>query len=503
MHNSLKILIDDPANLESQEKKIISKPPLKGKDLVFLAIIKNIPVGYLVYNITNKKIKSIFIKPSFRHMHIAKKLLHTLLFMYPLAKPLDHPFFYVMGYKRINKSYKIDFTIFDLKINPYIVKYKNYFYNLYNGSILELVNEDLSKKKPNLFNFCFYVPLQTDFEAVFRYQLKQKKSQGSNLITIITTELCNLNCPYCFENTKDRTIITDKGKFLAVWKKIKPKIKNNFRLNFFGGEPFLNDSAIFWFTKKLRQYCEKRKYNYSLGVITNGTIFKKKYSNFFKRNEFEHIQITLDGDKTKHNKTRGQFNKIIENSHKFLSKAKTFGIRINVTKYNVESVMPLLKSLSREYNAKEKKKIFISVGFVYNENTKNFAPRKQYTSLISNIIELNCFGFKFLKDPKFRVPICPASLHDNAWIDLNCRAYFCEHQIGNPFWKFENFKLFLPPKCVSCTYFPVCGGQCWASEKTKEPLWRNCILIKAGVKDYVKKVYNQNKNKKKGVFKTW
>ncbi|MFA6650415.1 MAG: radical SAM protein, partial [archaeon] len=156
----------------------------------------------------------------------------------------------------------------------------------------------------------FLVPILTDFRSIFKSMIDNGESNGINLVT---TYSCNLNCNYCFEGqNKDKRIIKDISKYNEIWKYILPKITNPFSIAFFGGEPTLNKDSIYFFTNKIREYSKKKKTKYYLKMITNGTLIDKDFVNFFKPNEFSHIQLTFDGNKKRHNEVRGYYDKIID-----------------------------------------------------------------------------------------------------------------------------------------------------------------------------------------------
>lgn len=195
----------------------------KKKEIISIsAKLNKQKVGDLNYNKKTNTIQNIFVKPDFRNQRIGKMLIHTLLFLYPFCKCKPNKFFSHIGFD--TKGEIVPEKI-DLKINPYIYKQGKIWYNTYNGNVVKISKSEIKKELQTLYTMGFYIPILTNFKAIFNYILEEKKKSTPTSATIVTTERCNLNCYYCFEKNKNKEIITNKKDYEKVWDKIK-RIKN-------------------------------------------------------------------------------------------------------------------------------------------------------------------------------------------------------------------------------------------------------------------------------------
>ncbi len=451
-------------------------------------------IGYCILQQLHSKwiIKKIYVHKDFRNFKIGTKLIHASLFItkYKLAYEFNSKsnqniisFLLKLGF--IKQKHKLipDLNKIEFKKNPYLYNYKKYYYNLLNGSILEVNSIDWINNNKYLIKYEFLIPILCDFNDLMKYFI-QYKYQDSSGITIVTTYNCNLNCSYCYEKeNKNSIIITDKNKFNLIWKQIDKLIKKEFSLSFFGGEPTLNKDAIYYFVDKLR----KKKVKYSLKMITNGTLIDYAFVKFFKKNEFTHIQFTFDGPKFLHEKDRGYFDDIINSINLVKDITKTIGIRYNVTTKNYKYTTLFVKELNNLLSSDLKKKILISVGYVDAKNIElNYNQTKEVIKLMDN--SCRKYKFNFLSKPTLRINKCPANTFSPAWIDLFGNRYFCERVIGMEKFIYKNQKGVFMTNCVSCNLYPVCGGACWAQKYFKQNYFFNCIMTEYAIKYYLLKM---------------
>lgn len=162
--------------------------------------------------------------------------------------------------------------------------------------------------------------------------------------TICPTYSCNLRCGYCFENLniKEQKKVLDNTEIDKIFEAMniiasKRNIKKR-KIQLFGGEPFQP------ITKRSIEYIFKKskKDNYSIIGITNGT-YLDLFEDILKKNKdcISYIQITLDGPKTLHNKSRvtskneGTFDKICSNIQMLLDIGINVVARVNIGKNNI------------------------------------------------------------------------------------------------------------------------------------------------------------------------
>lgn len=108
--------------------------------------------------------------------------------------------------------------------------------------IEDLKNQILKKSRPAIGVF------EKDYNEV----LRNAGTPRSYTLEFTTTRNCNWNCEYCFEHGSDRTSTLDRTKTKILIEKTKefldsPWFKKNLdllKLDFWGGEPFLNPEPI-------------------------------------------------------------------------------------------------------------------------------------------------------------------------------------------------------------------------------------------------------------------
>lgn len=126
-----------------------------------------------------------------------------------------------------------------------------------------------------------------------------------HLVVLEVTGKCNLSCNYCYRGEEASINLHDSSRLLRQLADVKPYL-----INLSGGEPLLFDD-LFTLAGDLKKICK------ILLLTTNGTLIQQ----FPKKNFqiFDHIQISLDGDKQIHECMRGVGTfEIVVNSAKYL-----------------------------------------------------------------------------------------------------------------------------------------------------------------------------------------
>lgn len=185
-----------------------------------------------------------------------------------------------------------------------------------------------------------------------------------NLITLFTTDMCNMRCKYCFEENKpiNGTIMS----FEVAKKSIDLLLKSNNKdkgIDLFGGEPTLNLQLM----KDIIKYVEKNKINdiyfklstnlYNLNNDILNTI--KQYQKVLCRKNFG-ITVSLDGTKELNDKNRidingsGTFDKIMNNIKLLKKEIPNIFISIHcvLTNNNFNKIDEIVDFLISNYNNK-------------------------------------------------------------------------------------------------------------------------------------------------------
>jgi uncharacterized protein len=142
----------------------------------------------------------------------------------------------------------------------------------------------------------FVVPQGFDAEKVFdtvASSLLRKKPQA-NLAYILVTDFCNFRCGYCFieNNLKGPSTVMSKDladKVINVLIKEAKQVPE-FRVTFYGGEPFSNSEIVFYIIEKLEQASKK----FLFSCVTNGSLINEDIAKKLKQHNVA-AGLSLDG----------------------------------------------------------------------------------------------------------------------------------------------------------------------------------------------------------------
>lgn len=257
-----------------------------------------------------------------------------------------------------------------MKASKYIihknVNNKDYIYHQQSHSLLSidsdlhkalnnnLINEIPSSIQQRLSSMGFLVDKElNECEIIQTMNLRARYSGDILRVTILPTLNCNFKCWYCYEKHKPSKLSTKSMKaiieFIAI--RLENSNVNTLVLDWFGGEPLMCFyNVIYPLSKDVIKLCEARNIEFKNIITTNGSLINKRMATLFKDIELNQFQITLDGDKEEHNKTRysaslkNSFDKIIENINLIyeFSMNAVIELRINYTTQNIESISNIL-----------------------------------------------------------------------------------------------------------------------------------------------------------------
>lgn len=226
-----------------------------------------------------------------------------------------------------------------------IIQNRTLLYNAYTNSYMILSSplydifntevDNIQKKHEAFFNQlkstgCL-VEDTIDEIALLKQRIKDvdENPKGYRL-TINPTIDCNFKCWYCYENHQktmmSNTVLSNVLKLIT--KIISAPELVEFELSFFGGEPLLYYKPIVLpilehLTSLRSLYPDKR---YEINFTTNGYLLTDAIMESMKAHHVSAFQITLDGDREEHDKTRfpykggKSFDKIVANIIKLVEK---------------------------------------------------------------------------------------------------------------------------------------------------------------------------------------
>jgi|LSQX01.2.fsa_nt_gb uncharacterized protein len=354
---------------------------------------------------------------------------------------------------------------------------------------IDLIKEDFSKCTSEELNAFLQIGalVEDDFQDVQRlkyYYYKLPYANPVGRITIVTTYECNMMCYYCLQNDYSSKEISLNDKDLTILLNWLPKWLalnkiDNVEIEFIGGEPLLNMTALI-------QICEclkKTQTQYSCSLITNGSLLDRKKIEQLYFLGVRSVQLTFDGPKEYHdtvksieqhdgNQSSYEYTKeiisvLLENNINTV-------IRVNYPKGRSELAVEAAKSLS-DLDDKQKILLYFAELFeldCYAFNKDLESKHQERIGLYNLAKEL---GFKI--SYPFSSIMCKAESDTNYTITPNLEVFKCYLLLGEPSAKVGDLterglvitsyaSLYREGNeiCFSCMYFPICRGGCPASK---------------------------------------
>ena len=237
-------------------------------------------------------------------------------------------------------------------------------YNTYSGSFgfIEGNNDlnDLSRIDKSLFpelidGGCIVEKYFDEFENLKKMYYESKIDNKYLSLTLLVSEDCNFSCPYCFIY-QHRPIKMNDKVYNSVLKLIEKRanLLKHLKIQFFGGEPLLNHDKNISFLEKVNKIVRNIYKEY--GLVTNGYLLNKKYFLDYFNHNVIFYQLTLDGSKDFHNKTRftesdkNTFDRLINNLEEIKTVKGNFNfvIRINFQSSD-DKINELLRYLKNKF----------------------------------------------------------------------------------------------------------------------------------------------------------
>lgn len=327
-----------------------------------------------------------------------------------------------------------------------------------------------------------------DFLLEHEFADNQSAYRYSSLgLVLVPTMACNFDCPYCFEKGKKASKMTDEviENLLCFIKKHEEAKK--LYVTWYGGEPLLAVDVIEKILKKIHSEISLPLIGQS--IVTNGYYFDSKVIDLFRKYPLQWIQITLDGNKERHDNIRkqkitgeGSFDRLIKNMDKIVKELPEtkLSIRINVEKENLQDYFDLQKELSERW---QEHKVVIYPGLLRIHNDTNTA----FTCECIDNVEANELFFNLRKAKILKEPLYPLLQNDrdccasvvNAYIigtkgeiykcwddvtdDSKIIGYINKEELTNPslFYRYVvGSKWYHNDECMNCFFLPICRGQC-------------------------------------------
>lgn len=328
---------------------------------------------------------------------------------------------------------------------------------------------------------------ETDEISLLEERIRNADNNESEYILHINPTLdCNFRCWYCYENhipysKMSREVLESTLKHIDSIL-LNTSIKS-FELGFFGGEPlyYFKDVAgrIISHTKSL---CDLSGVKLHVHFTSNGALINNDIVNFLRKISCG-FQITLDGGKEFHDKTRfhkkneGSFDIIVKNIHRLISADVDVIVRVNYTAENIDSIEYILDSFE-DVDAEQRKHLKFDFQRVWqdkkdrNDTTeqkirtirKIFRDRKYIvlSNYIPHDVSNSCYGDKINHT---------LINYDGLVFGCTARDFTPANSIGklektgqisfdDRVVKKRNTSKLSKQICKTCRIAPICGGGC-------------------------------------------
>jgi uncharacterized protein len=419
----------------------------------------------------------------------------------------------------------------DLKNSKYniIIKQENgsLIYNTYSGAFGFIEGDydlnDLLKTKDPLFSQLIEggFIIRKDFDELNELKKIYYESRNDNKylsITLLAREDCNFSCPYCFIYQR-RPIKMNDEVYENCIKLIENKTNmlSHLKIQFFGGEPLLNHTKNIIFLEKINKLINSGVYK-EFGLVTNGYLLDKSiFLDYLKRNVIFY-QVTIDGSKNYHNKTRftrndkNTFDKIIKNIEDIKNVDGNFNFVIRVNFQSSDKEINKLISYFRDKFKNDKRFNFVFrpiMDFktrkitdkidICNEGEGKIKQMKYLLNFYRKDIIIYDERMVFL--PKRIDSWCEAPKYNSFIIGADGVVFKCDVEISDK--KFavgvlkdngeielkENIYTSYDPykdqNCLNCKLLPICQGGCIRSRiVNKEGCYYTLELIKQMMIEY-------------------
>ncbi len=370
--------------------------------------------------------------------------------------------------------------------------------NQLSGSILELneelylslksgniatIDKEISDKLLKTGILC-YKDLEEHQIIISRNRMQRYGNKIARL-TIMPTINCNFRCWYCYEEHVESIMseTTIESIVLFAQKLIEDNKLHQFHLDWFGGEPLLHFyNIVYPLSKKIKNLCDENHIVFVNSITTNGYMVNADMISLLNEIELKTYQITLDGEKSIHNRTRhtekdfNTYDKIINNIELLchnISDVK-MSVRINYTVQNIKTI----EKIADSFNANVRHMILISPHIVWQHSNKipdwertiesKMAVFRQKGYMIKEYVAdpRNCIGcyvenmLQFVVNYDAKVYKCTARdfKKNNAIGEITANGNFIPTPLY--FKYYSTNSAFERKECLECNYLPSCHASC-------------------------------------------
>jgi uncharacterized protein len=349
----------------------------------------------------------------------------------------------------------------------------------------------------------FLVERAFDELAAIREQYWLARGRTPMVLTLTTTQDCNLGCYYCYESRSKAALEARDVPAIVAWveERLAASGKTGIHVDWYGGEPLLNPGFIERASEALQALCARLRIGYSASIISNGTLWPDDVASFIRRHRIRQAQISFDGLKVNHDKRRryrrgfapqpgsSSFDEAVRVVDALLDCVRV-DVRLNVDAGNRDDLegfiafckargwfdraFPCVFQLARISDYSERAK-FLGNSKISEEAFEKVRERARELVPQEATLDETTSRASY---PLPRTSVCAALAHDSIVVGADGHHYRCGLQVGEKgravglrdgagdmtpgpdaaWW--ETFDPTLRPNCSRCSFLPVCWGGC-------------------------------------------
>lgn len=367
-----------------------------------------------------------------------------------------------------------------------------YVKNILDGAPIPTDSDRLETLRGDLIKGKFLVPRGLDELDLLKKKHWSNRFANTGLTLIIAPTLrCNFACEYCYVDLNANKMKPEDR--VKVKKFFHNKLPENSPVTvvWTGGDPSLAMDVVEELSTGFLESCGIKNCNYSSVLITNAYLLDDKMREHLRKSNVRALQISLDGCKEFHDKSRfltngkPTYDVIMQNVDATCDEFQIY-LRINVDSYNQYTIPELLDDIEARGL---KRRVFLYYAHVddVNQNSAGhksacLSPR-EYAVIEAALLRQSLErGFRLVgHSMKPAHVFCGANSMNYYVIDSKANLLKCYHDYGqadelgigkigddghevvtNPYnlLKWLGWDPFSIPECRDCKVLPICMGGC-------------------------------------------
>ena len=378
----------------------------------------------------------------------------------------------------------------------------------------------IADQLPAFVDAGIFVSEGSDERAALRASYAKNRARAPFFVTITTTLDCNMRCYYCYQKEGMLEHMSPETcDAIIAWTKqqIEERAYPRLYVDWYGGEPMLNQPIIERYTAAMTDYCDARGIAYKGSMICNGTAWPQDAVDFVTRNRLHIIQFSLDGPERHHNKRRGlidpgggpgrsaSFQQVMGVIDKLIGSIRIY-LRVNVDPWIGRDALEVIDECAERgwLGPDTKFYPYVAVINAMTEHCGFVGKAAKFQAFDAEFDEIQREFYAVLRrfrDQRSleivqyfpnRVTINCAAVSNNAVVfGPNGLAYKCGLDVGDhhrahaavgahgaldgampsetlPANRWDLYDPFSHPRCSECQYLPVCMGGCPKAQIDKE-----------------------------------